>query len=140
MVTRELRVISSGTSGTRVGIISLGAAVVDEESAQRRTKEKPSGRGNYLHITLKAVGGASGSSDPSPSAASRAMKSNLHCPPDFELLLNVGEGGRARAHFPAAIMKSRRFSGAIVCATSPVSPFGRENILPFSGCFRNLNF
>lgn len=91
--------------GTRTGIISLGAVVIAEESFARGER-KESGEGRTICTSLKGTRRAHRDLSILRRPQPHVVKSNLHCPPDFELLLYAEE---ARALFPAvtaAIMKS----------------------------------
>lgn len=65
--------LSPQEPGARTMIISLGAVVIDERSPRGGRKKKRA-EGETICTSLKGVGGASGSSDPSLSAASRREK------------------------------------------------------------------
>lgn len=91
----------------RTRIISLGAAIIDAKSARRaREKERDVWKEGRL-FAHHSKESAPHRDLPIPRHPQpHAVKSNLHCPPDFGLLLNAEE---ARAHsFPstARIMKS----------------------------------
>lgn len=71
--TRKPRIISSRTGCSKHDYL-LGNCSHWREKSARRAKGKENRGGETICTSLKGVGGASGSSDPSPSAASRREK------------------------------------------------------------------
>lgn len=95
----DRRVISSGTVySNRDYLLERRSHRVRAEDERENEREKGS-EGLFAHHSKESAAHRDLPIPrrPQPHAA---LKSNLHCPPDFELLLNVEEAF-ARAHFPA---------------------------------------